>query len=312
MGWVRVSPGVYKDSSSGQVVHSATTPGGAAPSKPGQPGKPRPAPSGSSSSIPASLGKINTGSPGGAIQGQYLANTAFGTQQSQMQNPNVNTAFGGQQITYDANGRPTVNQTLSQPNQAVLGGIQGNAQNANTGVGNLLGQNVLGSLTGQGTGGAGNMNPYEQATYGQLTQGLNTNYGQAQRDFQQQEANKGIPTSSDAYGKDLLNFQNAWQPQFQNAANQAVTTGTNLGLSTLGQLSQLGQQGFYQPQFQQFQGAQTVNPNVANVGIGYGNLNVAQQNASTAKGQLAVNQGYLGNALANTVLGAQTTNPTFA
>lgn len=55
-----------------------------------------------------------------AAQNQGQANFYAGLQSTHLSNPNFFTPYGNQQITYDAQGRPTINQTLSSRDQQQL------------------------------------------------------------------------------------------------------------------------------------------------------------------------------------------------
>ena len=186
-------------------------------------------------------------------------------------NPNQYNPFGSQTTTIDPiTGQPIVTQNLSQGNQQVLGGVQGNA----VGASDVL-KNLLGNQYSQFVGGAGPQSGYndpelEKAIYSRLTQGLDDQRSREQEQLDQTLANRGIPVGSQAYSNAMNDFTKNWDTRFENARNDATVQGTNTaltrqqnnigGLGTLqqgmGTLGGLGQSGLYLPQFQGFNAVQ--------------------------------------------------------
>lgn len=206
------------------------------------------------------------------------------------QNANYSNAGGTQTTQVDPRtGQAYTSDSLSGANQNILQGYQGNAQNANSAAGSLLG-----GITNQAAGGSGALSPYEQSVYNQQTSLLQPQYQQAQAQQAQTLAEQGIPTGSQAYNNAMTNFSNNWNTQFNNAAANAQAAGSQQQQSLLGQLSTQGQNGMYTPTFGGTTGTAAIAPNVSDIQNQLQNQNINQQQANVQQGQLKVAQGQEG------------------
>lgn len=202
--------------------------------------------------------------------GQEVINAGFNvgrlgtTAGNILTNPNQVSQFGSQFTTVDPlTGQPKVEQVLSEPNQQVVGGIQGNAVSANQALGGILGGGVFGSLT---NGGAGvPQSNYENAIYNQLTRGQDEQKAREKEQLDQTLANRGIPVGSKAYSTAMADLDTRYDKIFSGARNQAVTGANSQALSASQVLSGLGGQGFMQPNFQGFQSVGYQQPNAEQV-----------------------------------------------
>lgn len=196
----------------------------------------------------------------------------------QLSNPDQNGPFGSRNVTYDpVTGQPILNDTLSKDNQNVLSGIQGTSVGASQ-----VAQGLLGNQYGQFVQGAGPQSGYsdpalEKAIYSRLTQGFEQQDKRETEDFEQRLANRGIGVGSgEGYTNAMRDFQTAKNERYENARNNATIQGTqtalqrqgnNVGaLSALtggvGTLGQVGQSGFYQPNFQGYNAVQYQQPDL--------------------------------------------------
>lgn len=202
--------------------------------------------------------------------GQVAGNT--------LTNPNQVNPFGSSNVTYDpVTGQPTVTQSLSQPNQNVLSGVQGTSVGASQ-----VAQGLLGNQYNQFVQGAGPQSGYsdpelEKAIYARLTQGMDDKFAREEEQLSQTLANRGIGVGSgEAYTNAMKDFRESKNTAYENARNNATVQGTqtalqrqgtNVGaLSALtggvGTLGQVGQAGFYQPNFQGFNAVSYQQPDV--------------------------------------------------
>lgn len=238
-------------------------------------------------------GKQNYNNESGVINAAGAIAPEFAGESNLTSNANYINAGGQSSTTVDPRtGQATTTQALSQPNQAILSGYQGNAQGANSQAGSLLN-----GISNQSAGGSGALSPYEQAVYNQQTSLLQPQFQQQQAQMAQTLAEQGIPTGSQAYNNAMTNFSNNWNTQFSNAAANAQTAGSQQQASLLGQLNTMGQGGMYTPQFGGTAGSAINQPDVAgiqnqfaNQGINTGQLGVQQGQLGVAQRQVGINQ----------------------
>ena len=196
---------------------------------------------------------------------------------NQLTNPNQVNDFGSSNVTIDPiTGQPTVTQKLSGENKNVLSGIQGTSVKASD-----VAQGLLGNQYGQFVEGAGPQSGYsdprlEQAVYGRLTRDFGDRFGREEEQLQQTLAQRGIPVGSQAYTNAMHDFRTSRDTAYENAQANAVQQGTataltrqqnNVGaLSALNQgvqtTADVGQAGFYQPNFQGFNSVAYQQPDV--------------------------------------------------
>lgn len=251
------------------------------------------------------------------------AGTKAGNQQNitanRQNNPNVNGPFGNSQVTIDpVTGQPTMTNTLSGGNQGVVQGQQGNSIGASGALQGILGSSPFASLNGAQGGFQGQAQPtsgIEQAVYGQLTQGFDRQKGQQSEDMAQNLANRGIPVGSPAWKNAMDDFSQNWNSRYDQAKNNAVTTGWNAQNQALGTLSGISDKGFYDPstgQASKFNGQAYNAPTAtdvynawANAQQGQGQLAIAGMNANTAQMNAGTNAAQLGIGFGNLNLAQQ-------
>lgn len=226
--------------------------------------------------------------PGTPIKNpSQVINTSYAIQ------PNQYTEFGNQTIAIDpATGRPIVTTAASGQNKDVLTGLQSGAIGANNQLNALLNQpGFLNSVNvADPSQQLQQSEAYQKALYGQLTKGFGDQRRQDEAALEQSLANRGIPVGSELYNNQRKQLANRYDDMQQNAWNQSVTGGAQLGLqgSQLGlQGSQLklnavptlagvGQGGFFQPNYAPYQ---QVDPtDLFNIITG---KNIAKQNNET-------------------------------
>lgn len=218
--------------------------------------------------------KSTTSQVANAISDQSKLNTVAG---NILTNPNQVNPFGSQTTTIDPiTGQPLITQNLSQANQNVLGGVQGNAVNASSVLQGLLGNQYNQFLQGAGPQSGYADQQLQDAIYGRLTQGLDQQKAREAEQLSQTLANRGIPIGSEAYSNAMRDFTTNWDTRFENARNDATVQATNTALqrqqnnvgalgtlqSGFGTLGGLGQSGLYLPQFQGFNATQYQQPNL--------------------------------------------------
>jgi hypothetical protein len=191
-----------------------------------------------------------TSNPVGVFNNTVNSNQGQANWNNQHVNPTVNNPFVNSTVTYDANGNPTVNSQL--------GGYGGAA--------NAFAQSLLGSnggtgfsqATGAGQFGSDPMGQYQGSVYNSLTRGLDQRKAQAQQDFEQNLANRGIGVGSGAaYDNATKDFNQSWDDQYSNAQSQAIQQGSQMFNSTAANLGNIAAQAYGAGNFNyQFQGAQ--------------------------------------------------------
>lgn len=202
-----------------------------------------------------------------------VINTTFGVGQSGamqgnlLTNANQYSPFGNQTVTIDPiTGQPTVTQGLSKGQGGVVKGIEGSSQAASGALQSLLGGGVFGSLTNPaGAGGPGPGSNFEEAVFQQLTKGVDTKKKQEQDQLSQELANRGIPVGSDLYNNQMQEFNTRYDDIYQNAKSQAVTGGISSALQGIGTLSNVGNAGFFNPNYSPFQSVGYQQPDVGNI-----------------------------------------------
>lgn len=168
-------------------------------------------------------------------------------------NPNQYGPFASQQVTYDpVTGQPTVNTSLSQGNQNVVTGVQQGSVNANNVLNGVLNSGVFGNITGNAQGTPAS-NAFTDAVFAQLTDGIEDRKKREREQLEQTLVNRGIPLGSKLYNQQIEEFNKQYENAYANAKNQAVTQGNNYALQSIGTLSGIGKQGYFDQNLQPFQ-----------------------------------------------------------
>lgn len=203
---------------------------------------------------PAVNSNLKLDTPSDVYNTGFAASKAGTSAGNLLTNPNQVNPFGTSNVSVDPiTGQPTVKQDLSQPNQNIVGGLQGNSVTANSVLGGLLGGGLYGSLTNPaGANGPAPTSNYEDAVFQRLTHGLNDQKQRDSAQLTQTLAQRGIPVGSELYNDQIKQLNDRYDTQFQTAKGQAVELGTNSANNAISTLGQTGQAGFFSPQFQSF------------------------------------------------------------
>ena len=187
------------------------------------------------------MGKSSPAAPAapdyaGAATAQGEANIAAARESAKLSNPNIISPFGNQLVSYDANGQPTVTQSLTPQAQETLTA----QQKVQTSLANLgqqgvqTAQNVMGTpfsfggpqvQTSLDTSNVAKM-PVNAGTTGQeaIMSRLNPSLARNRVSTETQLTNQGLRPGSEAYD----NAINLLGQQENDARTQAVLQGINL------------------------------------------------------------------------------------
>ncbi len=169
-------------------------------------------------------------------QSQYNQQNAQNT--SALNNPNFYGPNGAQVRTRNADGSYSVTQSLSPELQHQLD--QQNSLNSTLGaragqLANREGLNFNGAPNAPTfntdgvnqipTGNADDLNAARDSVYNQSTQYLDPQFKQAQSDMESKLANQGIMPGSDAYNREVSNFNLQKQKAYGDARNSAIQAG---------------------------------------------------------------------------------------
>lgn len=286
MAWVRVSPGVYRDSKTGKTVKSATKPKDQPAAKPAA----KKAASKPNVIKNTNIDKVTSGTKpvNQALNTGLEAGQAAATASNLTANANTKNPFGASTTTVDpVTGQATVTQSLSGGQQKILDQgealTQGGQAWAQKQMGNF--QQFNPDLSAEGRQKAAD------AAFAQLSRGMDTRQKQQIADLEQSLYNRGIQFSNDPnsrYQQELQSMQQSQQDERNNIANQAYNVGlgeqqAQFGMGQQTNQTQLGNMqamqgmgtGLMVPNFQQFQGS-AVDPSLgAGTQLGYDQL--AQQ-----------------------------------
>lgn len=300
MAAVRISPGVYEVNGKRINATTAAEAEKMASGKTAAPSKPATSATGKID-VPKKITNVKQG-----INAEQTVQNAQAVKNTALANPNINTDFGSQSVTYDANGNPVVTQKLSDDQKGI---VDRDAQISK------MGRDMALSLSGQGNLGQA-FNPTLDARVGSgdliadrkrqeselanyLARDLDTNYAKDKDKLEQQLYSRGIPLDpnnqqyqdfmkelDDNYSRQKADIR-AQSLQFggsemdrtygmneQTRANQFNEQAgiRNQQLGEISNWSGLGT-GAYIPQFQQYQGAQ----------VNYGSPNDINSALTTAR-----------------------------
>ena len=159
----------------------------------------------------------------GAAREQGQQNIALAKVNATLNNPNIKNAMGQQKVTFDANGIPTIDQTLNPTAQGIFDTSQDTASTLagqfQDNVSQPLDYSNVEGLTGQATDA--------------ILSRLEPNFQRDEDALRTRLANQGITAQSneEAFGKDMRTFNNAKT----DARLQAVLSGLQYGPSLLQQ-----------------------------------------------------------------------------
>lgn len=183
---------------------------------------------------------------GGAVNTQYQANIDTANNNANLNRVNQSDAYGSATYTKNPDGTYTQNTTLSNPQQQILAGQQGQEVARND-----LGTQELGNISKTvsqpldfsgaapiPTADAGTRDKVSNDLYKSQMQLIQPRQDQERTDFMQSLADKGIPQGSDLYNKQLQQFNTSQQQERDQVASQA----TQAGGAEQSRLFDLGQQ----------------------------------------------------------------------
>lgn len=174
-----------------------------------------------------------------AATAQGAANVETAKQQGVMNNPNIISPYGNQNVTFDANGHPTVTQSLTPTAQGTLDAQQ-QVQRSLANLGNQgvnTAQNVMNKpfsfggpnvQTGLNTSGIAQM-PVNAGTTGfdAIMSRLEPQMGRQQVSTETQLTNQGLRPGSEAWTNAMTDLHN----QQNDQRTQAAAAGVNLDMS---------------------------------------------------------------------------------
>ena len=193
----------------------------------------------SESLSPVASNSLSFDTPSDVYNTGFSAAKAAQTQGNLLTNPNQFGPFGSSQVTIDPfTGQPVVTQSLSEGNQNVVSGVQGNAANASDVLNGLLSD-----------GGA----KYEDATYQQLTRDFGDRESRQRENLEQSLYNRGIGQGSGAAWENTIgDFEQRWDDNYANARSQAVNQAASQTAQLAPVFSGVAQGGYFAPSFQGF------------------------------------------------------------
>ncbi len=238
----------------------------------------------------------------GAATAQGAANENTARVQGQIANPNINTPYGTQTVSWNGD-QPTINQTLSPEQQTLLDSqnrISGNLANtAETGL-----NRVSGAMSTPFD--SSNINPLQadpqarqaaqNAAYQQATSRLDPQWNTAQDKQETQLRNQGVVPGSEAYDNAMRDFNFGKNDAYSSAYNNSFNQGLNAQTQDFGMQSQANTQN---AQMQAYLRSLPLNElNALRTGSQVTNPQFQQFNAPSV-GQTPVMQGAMAQGQAN-------------
>ena len=134
-------------------------------------------------------------------------------------NPNYSTPFGGQTVTFDANGNPVYNSYLSEANQNIVNQGQGLTQ-----TGQQMAQSALTQFSPYQMGDYGaRRDQAADAVYERLTKNYDRDFDREEENLRQRFHNMGRPW--DENNPEVQAMRDSHQAARDDASNQAYITG---------------------------------------------------------------------------------------
>ncbi len=134
--------------------------------------------------------------------------------------PTINTPFGNQSWTQDANGNWTLNSGLTGQMGGVATGLQGQVADA-------FGRPVMNGDMAR--------DQAVQGAYGQATSRLDPRFAQRESQLRTQLMNQGLDPTSSAFQTEMGNFGRDRNDAYSSAMNGAIAQGTQAGQSVFDQ-----------------------------------------------------------------------------
>lgn len=241
----------------------------------------------------------------------------------QLNNPNVNSTFGSQQVVQNPDGTYTLNQSLDPNQQKTV-----EQDTALSQMGRGLAQQRLGGFSGEfnpnltartSTGSLeGDRARIEEAVFGRLTKTTDRDFGREKEQMKQELFNRGIPLEEIESRPEMQALNERYDSIKEQARNNAIEVGgneysRNFGINeqmrandysqqlggrqqNFGETASLSQygQGAQLPQFQAYQGTNydIANPTAINESLQ--NQDIARQNLGLQKKQVNAAIGQMG------------------
>ena len=168
----------------------------------------------------------------GAAAAQGAANVETAKQQGLINNPNINNPYGSQQVTWDASGQPTINQTLAPAQQQLLD-AQNRISNNLAGVAES-GLNRVGSAMATPFD-TTNIQPLQadaaarqaaqDAAYRSQTARLDPQFQTQQDQLETKLRNQGLVPGGEAYDLAMRDFNFGKNDAYSQAFNNSFNTG---------------------------------------------------------------------------------------
>lgn len=163
------------------------------------------------SGVPSAPTEGGPASPSAVAEAQGRANQGAVNQQTNSNRPTINTPFGSQNWTQDANGNWTMNNSLAP-------GMQGAANN--------LQQQMSDAFSKPFDDGSAARDQAINAAYGQSTKRLDPRFAQEQEQLGSQLAQQGLDPNSQAYRTAMQQESNSRNDAYGSAMNSAIGQGT--------------------------------------------------------------------------------------
>lgn len=304
MALQRISPGVYRDTATGRTVNSTNGKAPAARPNAQRPNAPRPM-AGPFAGLPKGQRQL--------LNREKIVQDYQTRQNVGLANPNTFNPFGSQTVTFDEQGNPIVNQSLSQGQQGIL--------ERDTGL-STMGRDLAIQRFGQGAYGqefnpqlaartsTGDLNAdrarIEDEVFGRLTRTTNRDFDRERQQMEQDLYNRGIPMEQWQNRPEMQALNERYDTLRQNARAQATELGGQEMSRSFGQneqliANQLSQQqgirnqnlgelgtfagfgtGLQVPNFQAYQGPQAQYSNPTQIGLSKEELEIRRRAASNA------------------------------
>jgi len=224
---VRVSPGMYRDAS-GNIVKASQL---------RKANKPR------STTPTATNGagqNLDISDPNAVISAQQQENERAARESGQFNNPNIQGIGASRNITYDANGNPTVSVGLGSREQGLYDQAMSQYQQPFS----------FDGLPEIPKDFSADRQRVEDELYNREAGRLNDQYAREDDNFQQQMANRGIPMGSELYTKLRSDFERNKADAYSGARQNAIQTAGAEEQRMLGNALQGRQQGIGERQYQ--------------------------------------------------------------
>lgn len=223
----RVSAGIYRNTKTGQTIRSATDPNKG------------PDPLAQKTAAPKSATTKTTTPPATPqLKEQSAASNKdvqIAGQSTEMSNPDYTGDLGGQKVTVDANGNPTIQYQASAPEQALLQNQQNLGNQAYSTASQALGNSTLGQGFNPNipqptlTGSDQDFTNISNQIFTHLTRGLDDQQTRETNQLRQQLVQSGNPVGSPAYDDQMKQLATRYDNQRTDAQAQAVQqTGSTL------------------------------------------------------------------------------------